>query len=95
MMTIEKVKNIYSDEVRLALLEQSINNIDATLIRFEKRFDSIDNEFKDIKTEFKEVRKEMKSDFRWIFGLTLGLGGTGLGFILGLGGIMAHGFHWF
>lgn len=29
------------------------------------------------------VRKEMKSDFRWI-----------LAFIVGLAGVMAHGFHW-
>jgi uncharacterized coiled-coil protein SlyX len=41
-MTTQKIKDTYSDDVRLALLEQSINNINSTLVRFEKRFDQID-----------------------------------------------------
>ena len=43
-MTTQKIKDIYSDDVRLALLEQSINNINNTLIRFEKRFDQLESE---------------------------------------------------
>lgn len=79
-MTTEKIKNIYSDEVRLALLEQSINNINDTLIRFEKRFDKIDE-------RFDKIDKEMKSDFRWLITIFGGL-------MLGLAGLVAHGFHW-
>ena len=79
-MSTQKIKDHYSDDVRLALLEQSITNINDTLVRFEKRFDSIDN-------EFKGIRNEMKSDFRWLVTIFGGL-------LLGLCGIMAHGFHW-
>lgn len=43
-MTTQKIKDHYSDDVRLALLEQSINNINDTLVRFEKRFDKIDSQ---------------------------------------------------
>lgn len=87
-MSSQKIKDNYSDDVRLALLEQSINNINDTLVRFEKRFDHIDNEFKGICDEFKVIRDEMKSDFRWLVTIFGGL-------MLGLTGIMAHGFHWF
>jgi len=88
MTKSEKIKNVYSDETRLALLEQSINNINDTLIRFEKRFDRIDDQFKGVNDEFKSIRDEMKSDFRWIITIFGGL-------MLGLAGLMAHGFHWF
>lgn len=58
-MAKEKITDHYSPDVRLALLEQSINNINNTLIRFEKRFDQIDS--------------EIKSHFRWTMGLISGL----------------------
>jgi hypothetical protein len=51
-MSTEKIKSTYNDDVRLALLEQSINNINDTLVRFEKRFDQIDS--------------RMDSHFKWI-----------------------------
>ncbi len=86
-MTTQKIKDHYSDDVRIALLEKSINIINDTLVRFEKRFDNIDNQFKVIDNEFKSIRNEMKSDFRWLVTIFGGL-------ILGLSGIMAHGFHW-
>ena len=44
-MATDKIKDHYSDDVRLALLEQSINNINNTLVRFEKRFDQLDDKF--------------------------------------------------
>jgi len=79
-MTTQKIKDNYTDDVRLALLEQSVNNINDTLVRFEKRFDRIDDQFETIKSS-------MQSDFRWLVTIFGGL-------ILGLSGIMAHGFHW-
>ncbi len=51
-ITTQKIKDTYSDDVRLALLEQSINNINNTLIRFEKRFDQIDLNIKEMRTHF-------------------------------------------
>lgn len=58
-MTTQKIKDNYSDDVRLALLEQSINNINDTLIRFEKRFDELDT--------------KIDSNHIWTFGLITGL----------------------
>jgi hypothetical protein len=67
-MTSQKIKDHYSDDVRLALLEQSITNINDTLVRFEKRFDNIDE-------QFKNIRSEMKSDFRWLLTIISALAG--------------------
>ncbi len=58
-MTSHKMKNIHNDDVRLALLEQSINNINDTLVRFEKRFDKID--------------EKIDSNNKWTLGLISGL----------------------
>ena len=79
-MSTQNIKDHYSDDVRLALLEQSVNNINDTLVRFEKRFDRIDD-------QFEAIKDNMKSDFRWLVTIFGSL-------ILGLSGIMAHGFHW-
>jgi hypothetical protein len=109
-MTKEKVRDRYTDDVRLALLEQSINNINNTLLRFEKRFDQIDLRFDNLNSELKSVlkdfrvdlndiqaenksdindlRNDIKADFRWFISIFGGL-------LLSLGGMMAHGFHWF
>jgi len=51
-MTTPKIKDRYSDDVRLALLEQSIVNINDTLVRFEKRFDQIDSQISDMRSHF-------------------------------------------
>ncbi len=79
-------------EIRIALVEKSIGHLNETLVRLEhnleKQFDSIDKKFDSIDIKFDGIRKEMKSDFRWILTITIGLFGS-------LGGIMAHGFHWF
>jgi len=72
---------MYSDEVRLALLEQSINNINTTLIRFEKRFDQLDE-------RYNQMESSIKVDIRWLFSIMIG------GFA-GMFAIMAHGFHWY
>ncbi len=48
-----------SIDTRVALLEQSINNINNTLMRFEKRFDSLES--------------EGRSHHRWNMGLLFGL----------------------
>jgi hypothetical protein len=51
-MSTQKIKDSYSDDVRLALLEQSITNINDTLVRFEKRFDKIDANISDMRSHF-------------------------------------------
>jgi hypothetical protein len=51
-MSTQKIKDSYSDDVRLALLEQSIVNINDTLVRFEKRFDQIDSKIDDMRSHF-------------------------------------------
>jgi len=86
-------------EIRVALVEMVIINLNQTLIRLEKKMDDgfngirmeisgvkgeINEVSKGLKEEFAELRREMKNDFRWI--LTI---------FAGFGAIMAHGFHWF
>jgi hypothetical protein len=58
-MSTQRIKDSYSDDVRLALLEQSINNINDTLVRFEKRFDQLDS--------------KVDSNNKWTLGLISGL----------------------
>ena len=65
-MTAEKIKVNYNDDVRLALLEQSIVNINDTLVRFEKRFDQIDS-------KFTLMHSENKTHHRWTMGAVFGL----------------------
>jgi hypothetical protein len=65
-MKTEKIKDSYSDDVRLALLEQSITNINDTMIRFEKKFDKLDS-------DIANIHKDLKSDFRWILIIIAGL----------------------
>lgn len=54
-----KIKDNYSDETRIALLEQSITNINDTLVRLEKRFDQLDY--------------KIDSNNKWTLGLISGL----------------------
>jgi hypothetical protein len=51
-MTTQKIKDSYSDDVRLALLEQSINNINNTLLRFETRFDNLESQIREMRSHF-------------------------------------------
>ncbi len=59
--------NHMKDDTRLALLEQSIGHINETLLRFEKRFDNLDQ-------QIGEMRGLCWSQFRWLMGTMLGLG---------------------
>lgn len=82
----------YSIETRTALLEQSMINIDRTLIEIksdikESRKDT-DRSLMDIRSDIKEVRREARTEFFWLLTFTIG------GFV-GMFGFMAHGFHWF
>lgn len=75
-------------DTRLALLEQSIGHINETLLRFEKRFDSIESKFekieykfdskfdaldKKIDTKFEILDKKIGTKFHWTLGSILGL----------------------
>jgi uncharacterized coiled-coil protein SlyX len=84
-MSNEKIKNIYSDEVKLALLEQSINSINQTLIRFESRFDRLD-------LKLEKMSDKIDSHFKWTVGLIFGLYATALGTMIGAVG---KAYHWF
>jgi len=87
-MTTEKIPHQYSDETRLTILELSINNINNTLVRFEKRFDQIDNKFDKVNEKLETILKESNADFRWLVKFIISTS-------IGLGALMAHGFHWF
>lgn len=97
-------KRTYTEEeYRLGLLEQCNVGILETLTRIDKRLNSIENKmdakftalenkidtkFDIIDIKLDDIRKEAKSDFRWLLGIMGALSAT-------LGGIVAHGFHWF
>ena len=89
-MTIEKIKDKYSPEVRIDFLEMTINEINNTLSRMEKRFDNIDIEIKntnkELTNEKKTIHKELRSDIRvnffWTLGLIFGLYGTAIGTLI-------------
>jgi hypothetical protein len=72
--------NNHSEDTRIALLEQSINNINDTLIRFEKRFDKLEEK---IDTGFSKIDSRMWKNFYW----------TIAGFV-GTWGMLAHVLHW-
>lgn len=74
-------------EARVAVLEQIVKEIRASLDRIEKRFDRLD-------ARLDKVDERHHQDFRLLFktiiALALGLGGL----LLGLLGVVAHGFKW-
>lgn len=72
-MSAEKIIQDFSNERRLTILEESINNINNTLVRFEKRFDQIDAKFEKIDSKFERLESENKTHFRWVIGSILGL----------------------
>ncbi len=80
-----KIENNTSQETRVALLEQSIGHINQTLIRIEKRFDSIENK---IDYNFNMLNNKIDSNFKWL--LTIYLGGYASLFAM-----LAHPAHWF
>lgn len=86
-------------ESRIVRLEVTIESINQTLIRFEKRFDSIDKRFDKLETDmkynfesmnsrFETINNRMWSNFLWLLSAMFLFSGI-------LCGIMAKGFHWF
>lgn len=71
-------------KVKIALLEQSIGHINQTLIRIEK---TMENGFASLEEKIQRVDSNIDSRFLWL--LSFGIAG-----FTGLGGVMAHGFHW-
>lgn len=88
---MNKEENVHnypnSIDTRVALLEMSIMNINETLKEIKSEIKDIRLDAKEMRIEmkngFSDITKELKLDFRWL-----------LAIIVGLGGIMAHGFHW-
>ncbi len=77
----------FSEDTRLALLEQSIEHLNATLQRFEKRFDHIDAKFDHIDAKFEKLDSRIDSNFKWLLSIML----AGFGSLLG---VIAHTQHW-
>ena len=83
-------------ESRITRLEVTIENINKTLERFDKRFDMLeakmDSNFKELNTKmdtgFKSINDRMWANFLWTLSTMFLFSGI-------LCGIMAKGFHWF
>lgn len=61
--------NHIHNDTRLALLEQSIGYISETMMRFEKRFDSIDKDMKEgfskLDVKIEKLDSDIKSNFKY------------------------------
>ncbi len=61
-----------TDDTRLALLEQSINNINNTMQNIEKRLERMDARFdrleSKVDTGFKDINNRLWSNFFWLVG---------------------------
>jgi len=67
-MTASKNDTHLTNTTKIALLEQSVIHINETLLRMEKRFDSLD---KKMEQGFMECRQLSWSHFRWLLGTIL------------------------
>ena len=74
-------------EARVAVLEQIARTTAAALERMDGRMDRIDQ-------RLDMLWGAQRSDFRWLLGMMVAGTGTILACLLGLLGVMAHGFHW-
>lgn len=81
MAAKSKIDVKYSEDTRLALLEQSINHIDETLKRFDKRFDVME-------AKMDKMDSRIDSNFKWTLGLMYSS-------IAGILVLIGHQFHWF
>jgi hypothetical protein len=61
----------------------------------ETRITMVENAVTRIDKKLDDIEKNMRSDFRWVLSLLIGLAGFIFTGFVGLGAIMAHGFHWF
>ncbi len=98
-MTAEKINIGSSDETRITVLEISINNINNSLLRFEKRFDQIDAKFDKIEQKFEQkfdrfeqrfdrIDAESKTHHRWTMGGIFGLYAIVISSLVGVFGIV-------
>ena len=71
-MTASKNDSTITNSTKIALLEQSIGHIYETLLRMEKRFDSLESKLESkIDRGFSECRQLSWSHFRWLLGTIL------------------------
>ncbi|MEJ0095126.1 MAG: hypothetical protein WDN46_17420 [Methylocella sp.] len=66
----------------------TFDGMETRLATVETHIEHLRGDVTDLKTDVRGLRSDMWSQFRWTIALLGGL-------IIGLGGIMAHGFHWF
>ena len=81
-----------NQEVRIALLEQSIGHIGETLIRIDNRLNAIDSKmdkkFDEMDRKLDKFDARLWTNFYWILGTVFTLSSV-------LAGLMAKGFNWF
>ncbi len=72
--------NPMKDDTRLALLEQTVGNINETMLRLERKmdlgFEKVDKRFDNIDKDIREIRSLSWSHFKWMMSAVLGLFGT-------------------
>jgi archaellum component FlaC len=73
-----------NNEERIVRLETIIENINGTLGRFDKRFDSIDKRFESLDEKITSLNNRIWSNFLWVMSA-----------FAGLFAMIAHALHWF
>ena len=58
MSSKASLKNAYSEDTRIALLEQSMDYIVGSLQRIEHRFDHVDKKFEEIDEKFERLERK-------------------------------------
>jgi len=79
-------------------LDTGLTHADDRMDRIERRLDTTltqaDDRMDRIERRLDMLWGEQHSDFRWLLGMMVAGTGTILAALLGLLGVMAHGFHW-
>jgi len=68
-------------EARVAVLEQIAKDTKDVLVELKL-------DMREMRQEMREMRQDQRNDFRILFGAIITA-------VVGLAGVMAHGFHWF
>jgi hypothetical protein len=75
-------------------LDTGLMHADGRMDRMDDRMDRLDGRMDRIDRRLDMLWGAQRSDFRWLLGMMVAGTGTILASLLGLLGVMAHGFHW-
>ncbi len=75
-------------------LTQMLAEVPSRLTRIEAFVETMREDIRELKTGQKDLRTELHGDFRFLLRLMIGMFATLGTLMLGLAGMVGHGFHW-